>query len=75
MRAHPGGALGRPAHPKWGRELFANCQDIGSEVTTLEPGQFAIGLLFVSDNICQMCQPGYHISRVHREFVTGAQAD
>jgi threonine dehydrogenase-like Zn-dependent dehydrogenase len=60
-----------------GHEYAGIVEEVGSEVTTIEPGQFVIGSFFASDNTCEICRAGYHSSCVHREGVgaEGAQAE
>lgn len=57
-----------------GHEYCGIVEEVGNEVTTLEPGQFVIGSFFASDNSCPNCRAGYQSSCQHREFVGGAQA-
>jgi threonine dehydrogenase-like Zn-dependent dehydrogenase len=57
-----------------GHEYAGIVEEVGSDVTTIEPGQFAIGSFLASDNTCEICQAGYHTSCIHREPVGGAQA-
>jgi threonine dehydrogenase-like Zn-dependent dehydrogenase len=59
-----------------GHEYCGVVEEVGSEVTTITPGQFVIGSFFASDNSCPICRAGYQSSCVHREFVGagGAQA-
>jgi hypothetical protein len=58
-----------------GQEHAGIVEAVGSDVTTISPGQFVIGPLFASDNTRPICQPGFHISCMHRELVVGAQAE
>jgi threonine dehydrogenase-like Zn-dependent dehydrogenase len=60
-----------------GHEYVGIVEEVGSEVTTIRPGQFVIGSFFASDNTCEICQAGYQSSCVHREYVGagGAQAE
>jgi threonine dehydrogenase-like Zn-dependent dehydrogenase len=60
-----------------GHEYVGVVEEVGSEVTTIRPGQFVIGSFFASDNTCEICQAGYQSSCVHREYVgaNGAQAE
>jgi threonine dehydrogenase-like Zn-dependent dehydrogenase len=58
-----------------GHEYVGIVQEVGSQVTTIKPGQFVIGSFFASDNTCEICQAGYQSSCVHREGVGGAQAE
>jgi threonine dehydrogenase-like Zn-dependent dehydrogenase len=60
-----------------GHEYVGIVEEVGSEVTTIKPGQFVIGSFFASDNTCEICQAGYQSSCVHHEGVgeNGAQAE
>jgi threonine dehydrogenase-like Zn-dependent dehydrogenase len=60
-----------------GHEYVGIVEEVGSEVTTIRPGQFVIGSFFASDNTCEICQAGYQSSCAHREGVgeEGAQAE
>jgi threonine dehydrogenase-like Zn-dependent dehydrogenase len=58
-----------------GHEYAGVVQQVGSQVTTIKPGQFVVGSFFASDNTCELCQAGYQSSCVHREGVGGAQAE
>src|ERR1700712_5314223 len=42
-----------------GHEYVGIVEEVGSAVTTVEPGQFVIGSFFASDNTCEICQAGY----------------
>jgi threonine dehydrogenase-like Zn-dependent dehydrogenase len=59
-----------------GHEYVSIVEEVGSEVTSIKPGQFVIGSFFASDNTCEICQAGYQTNCIHREFVgaNGAQA-
>ncbi len=59
-----------------GHEYVGIVEEIGSDVTTITPGQFVIGSFFASDNTCEICRAGYQSSCRHRESVgeNGAQA-
>jgi threonine dehydrogenase-like Zn-dependent dehydrogenase len=67
--------------PDWpmpmGHEYGGIVEEVGSEVTTIEPGQFVVGSFFASDNTCEICQAGYQSSCVRREPVgaIGTQAE
>jgi threonine dehydrogenase-like Zn-dependent dehydrogenase len=67
--------------PDWpmpmGHEYAGIVEEVGSEVTTIEPGQFVIGSFFASDNTCEICQAGYQSSCIRREPVgaIGTQAE
>ncbi|MCW6011067.1 zinc-dependent alcohol dehydrogenase family protein [Micromonospora sp. CPCC 205371] len=57
-----------------GHEYAGIVEAVGGAVTTIKPGQFVIGSFFASDNTCEICRAGYQTSCVHREGVSGAQA-
>jgi threonine dehydrogenase-like Zn-dependent dehydrogenase len=57
-----------------GHEYCGIVEEVGNAVTSIKPGQFAIGSFFASDNTCPHCQVGYQTSCQQREFVSGAQA-
>jgi threonine dehydrogenase-like Zn-dependent dehydrogenase len=52
-------------------------EEVGSAVTTIQPGQFVVGSFFASDNTCEICRAGYQSSCLHREPAApgGAQAE
>jgi threonine dehydrogenase-like Zn-dependent dehydrogenase len=60
-----------------GHEYVGIVQEVGSQVTTIAPGQFVIGSFFASDNTCELCQAGYQSACLHREAIgaIGAQAE
>ena len=60
-----------------GHEYAGIVEEVGSEVTTIKPGQFVIGSFFASDNTCEICRAGYQSSCVHRVGMgtEGAQAE
>jgi len=57
-----------------GHEYCGIVEEVGSAVTKVKRGQFAIGSFFTSDNTCPNCQIGYQSSCQNRELVGGAQA-
>ncbi|MGW2509071.1 zinc-dependent alcohol dehydrogenase family protein [Streptomyces scopuliridis] len=61
----------------FGHEYVGVVEEVGSDVKTIEPGQFVIGSFFASDNTCPNCRNGYQTSCPHREFVgaDGCQAE
>jgi threonine dehydrogenase-like Zn-dependent dehydrogenase len=67
-------AVDRPA--PMGHEYVGVVEEVGSEVTTIEPGQFVVGSFFASDNTCEICRAGYQTHCVNRQpgAPTGAQA-
>lgn len=66
-----------PGPMPMGHEYVGIVEEVGSDVTTIKPGQFVIGSFFASDNTCPVCQAGYQSSCVHREYVGmgGTQAE
>jgi threonine dehydrogenase-like Zn-dependent dehydrogenase len=58
-----------------GHEYVGIVEEVGSDVSTVKPGQFVIGSFFASDNTCPICRAGYHTSCLHREFINGCQAE
>jgi threonine dehydrogenase-like Zn-dependent dehydrogenase len=57
-----------------GHEYCGVVVEVGSEVTTVKPGQFVVGSFCLSDNTCPHCQHGFQSSCEQREFMSGAQA-
>jgi threonine dehydrogenase-like Zn-dependent dehydrogenase len=59
-----------------GHEYVGIVEQVGSDVRTVQPGQFVVGSFFASDNTCAICRAGYQTSCVHRQpgAPTGAQA-
>src|SRR3712207_1243989 len=59
-----------------GHEYVGVVEEVGSEVTTIGPGQFVVGSFFASDNTCEICRAGYQTHCVNRQpgAPTGAQA-
>jgi threonine dehydrogenase-like Zn-dependent dehydrogenase len=60
-----------------GHEYVGIVEEVGSDVSTVTPGQFVVGSFFASDNTCEICRAGYQSSCMHREPVgaLGAQAE
>jgi threonine dehydrogenase-like Zn-dependent dehydrogenase len=60
-----------------GHEYVGIVEEVGSEVTSVTPGQFVVGSFFASDNTCEICRAGYQSSCVHREPMgaLGSQAE
>ncbi len=57
-----------------GHEYCGFVEEVGRDVTAVEPGQFVIGSFFASDNTCPHCRHGYQTSCERFEPVVGAQA-
>ena len=68
------GIQATPQPTPMGHEYCGIVEDVGRAVTSVKPGQFAIGSFFASDNTCPHCKAGYQTSCEHRQFVGGAQA-
>src|SRR5438270_12351561 len=60
-----------------GHEYVGIVEEVGSDVTTLTPGQFVVGSFFASDNTCEICRAGYQSRCVHAELMgaIGTQAE
>ncbi|HEV2921926.1 MAG TPA: zinc-dependent alcohol dehydrogenase family protein [Actinomycetota bacterium] len=60
-----------------GHEYVGIVQEVGSQVTTIRPGQFVVGSFWASDNTCELCQAGYQSSCVQRVLMgtIGTQAE
>ncbi|MDR2255995.1 MAG: zinc-dependent alcohol dehydrogenase family protein [Arthrobacter sp.] len=57
-----------------GHEYVGIIEELGSEVTGLEVGQFVVGSFITSDNTCEICRAGYQSKCVHAGGVGTAQA-
>ncbi|WP_444948103.1 zinc-dependent alcohol dehydrogenase family protein [Micromonospora ureilytica] len=49
-----------------GHEYVGIVEDVGSQVTTIKPGQFVVGSFWASDNTCEICRAGYQSGCIHR---------
>jgi threonine dehydrogenase-like Zn-dependent dehydrogenase len=60
-----------------GHEYCGIVEEVGSDVTSIRPGEFVVGSFFASDNTCEVCRAGYQSSCVHRVPVgaIGTQAE
>ncbi|WP_370961560.1 zinc-dependent alcohol dehydrogenase family protein [Amycolatopsis sp. cg9] len=58
-----------------GHEYVGVVEEVGSEVTSVRPGQFVIGSFATSDNTCPNCRNGYQSNCVQREFMSTCQAE
>jgi threonine dehydrogenase-like Zn-dependent dehydrogenase len=52
-----------------GHEYVGVVEEVGSQVTTIRPGQFVVGSFAASDNTCEICRAGYQSGCVHRVFM------
>ncbi|WP_225821683.1 zinc-dependent alcohol dehydrogenase family protein [Streptomyces naphthomycinicus] len=62
------------AHPM-GHEYVGFVEEVGSEVTAVQPGQFVVGSFATSDNTCANCRNGWQSNCLDREFMSTCQAD
>jgi threonine dehydrogenase-like Zn-dependent dehydrogenase len=60
-----------------GHEYVGIVEDVGSDVTTVRPGQFVVGSFWATDNTCELCRAGYQSACVNRVPMgaLGSQAD
>jgi threonine dehydrogenase-like Zn-dependent dehydrogenase len=60
-----------------GHEYVGVVEEIGSDVSTIEVGDFVVGSFFASDNTCEICRAGYQSRCVHAELMgqIGTQAE
>jgi threonine dehydrogenase-like Zn-dependent dehydrogenase len=58
-----------------GHEYCGVVEEVGAEVTTLEPGQFVVGGFRTSDNTCPNCQAGMQLNCMHGTPYDGCQAE
>ncbi|MGW1191276.1 zinc-dependent alcohol dehydrogenase family protein [Streptomyces sp. NPDC002559] len=65
--------IGDP-HPM-GHEYVGVVEEVGSEVTSVRPGQFVVGSFATSDNTCANCLGGFPSNCLHREFMSTCQAE
>lgn len=61
-------------HPM-GHECVGFVEEVGSEVTSVKPGQFVVGSFATSDNTCANCRNGFQSNCLRREFMGTCQAD
>ncbi|WP_026377551.1 zinc-dependent alcohol dehydrogenase family protein [Aestuariimicrobium kwangyangense] len=59
-------------HQPMGHEFVGFVEQVGSEVTSVKPGDFVVGSFVLSDNTCEICRSGYQSHCVHRIF-TGSE--
>jgi threonine dehydrogenase-like Zn-dependent dehydrogenase len=60
-----------------GHEYAGIVEEVGTEVQTINPGQFVVGSFWATDNSCEICRAGYQSACVNRVPMgaLGAQAD
>lgn len=54
-----------------GHEYVGVVEEIGSDVHTLNVGDFVVGSFVISDNTCEICRAGFQSRCVHGSFVAG----
>jgi threonine dehydrogenase-like Zn-dependent dehydrogenase len=64
-------------HQVMGHEYVGTVEAVGSEVESLEVGDFVVGSFVISDNSCEICRAGYQSRCVHGQFASqiGTQAE
>jgi threonine dehydrogenase-like Zn-dependent dehydrogenase len=60
---------------RMGHEYVGIVEEIGDDVTTVEPGQFVVGSFWATDNTCEICRAGFQSACVQRVGIGTAQAD
>lgn len=58
-------------HLLMGHEYVGIVEEVGSDVKTMEVGDFVVGSFVISDNTCEICRAGYQSKCVQAEFVHG----
>jgi threonine dehydrogenase-like Zn-dependent dehydrogenase len=58
-----------------GHEYVGVVEAVGSDVTTVKPGQFVVGGFLTSDNTCPLCQAGAHANCQNGTGYDGCQAE
>jgi threonine dehydrogenase-like Zn-dependent dehydrogenase len=56
-------------HTPMGHEYVGVVEEVGSEVKTVEPGDFVVGSFVISDGTCEICRSGYPSRCVNGQFV------
>ena len=60
-----------PDRQLMGHEYVGVVEQVGSEVSTVVPGDFVVGSFVTSDNTCPICEAGYQSRCVNAVFVDG----
>jgi threonine dehydrogenase-like Zn-dependent dehydrogenase len=58
-----------------GHEYVGIVEEVGSDVSTIRPGQFVVGSFWASDNTCEICRAGYQSACIQRRGIGTAQAE
>lgn len=64
-----------PAPQPFGHEYCGVVEAVGSQVTTVRPGQFVIGPFWSADNTCPNCRNGIQTACLHGSVMSGCQAE
>jgi threonine dehydrogenase-like Zn-dependent dehydrogenase len=64
-----------PEPKPFGHEYCGVVEAVGSDVTSVKPGQFVIGSFYASDGTCPNCRNGVQSACVHRVLMGGCQAE
>jgi threonine dehydrogenase-like Zn-dependent dehydrogenase len=64
-----------PEPTPFGHEYCGVVEEVGSEVTSVRPGQFVIGSFVASDNTCPNCRNGFQTSCLNGIPMSGCQAE
>lgn len=57
-------------HTAMGHEYVGVVEEVGSEVTTVKPGDFVVGSFVISCGYCEVCVSGYPSKCINGEFVS-----
>jgi threonine dehydrogenase-like Zn-dependent dehydrogenase len=58
-----------PGPMPMGHEYVGIVEEVGSDVRTVKPGEFAVGSFWASDNTCEICQAGYQSRCVQAQYI------
>src|SRR6201996_1885388 len=64
-----------PEPTPFGHEYCGVVEAVGSDITSVKPGQFVIGPFFACDNTCANCRNGVQTSCLHGQLMTGCQSE
>lgn len=58
-----------------GHEYVGVVEQVGAEVTGVQPGQFVVGPFFACDNTCPHCRAGFHSVCEQLDWYDGCQSE
>jgi threonine dehydrogenase-like Zn-dependent dehydrogenase len=64
-----------PAPKRFGHEYCGIVEAVGSEVTSVRPGQFVVGPFWSADNTCSNCRNGMQTACLNGSVMGGCQAE